>query len=164
MGTLFFFFFDVADAASPLSHVKKEEKKYVLLPSEMFHQRWQMLLSVIAAYNAFIIPYRIAFLFQQELDANGLLVVDILIDVLLVAHVIIASRTAYVEQGFFVCEPRLILKKYIRSGAILKDAIICFPLGTFNITVNTSNYVRLWCIILLTRLLIFSFVVVLLAS
>ena len=85
-------------------------------PHSSIRTRWDLVISIMLAYNAFTIPYRVCF--NDVLDTtNGLWYVDRLVDVCFLLDVCANFHTGFVRSsdGQVELEPGLVRNHYLKS-------------------------------------------------
>ena len=107
----------------------------MFLPNSSFHATWDLMSLFFAVYYAVSIPYRIAFVQEQEdltdqdlCRSFGWLGIDFAIDAFFVADLYLRARCfATIEQGTLVADHEAITSAYLSNGMAL-DAVSCLPL------------------------------------
>ena len=114
-------------------HVKNDRHKNytcqagVIHPFSTFRLRWDLLTLIMLAYNAFSIPFRIAFGDHKNPLSNPLFWFDMLFDLGFILDVVLNFFTSYFnEEGHLVTEKRAIAKKYIKCWFWI-DAVSSIP-------------------------------------
>ena len=94
--------------------------------------RWDLLVIVLAIYNAIMIPFEFAFS-PDYLETTGYQFADYFIDFLFFFDVVINFRTTYVNQktGLEVTNWLKIAVKYVFFGWFLVDILATIPFDLF---------------------------------
>jgi len=122
-----------------------DDDPWVVLPSAPWYRHCQVAVMLIIMYNCFMVPYRVSFLHYNGDDkAWSVLVIDILSDLYLICDLILAARVAYVEHGYYVCEPALIWRRYLRSH-FLVNLVSAIPLGKIACLCESSHWKFMMC-------------------
>lgn len=118
--------------------------------------RWDLIVIILAIYNAIMIPFEFAFT-PDYITTVYYEIADYMIDILFFLDVIINFRTTYVNQktGLEVTNWFKIAVKYIFFGRFLIDILATIPFDLLiNLMVSTkSNNFRLFGLLKLIRLL-----------
>jgi hypothetical protein len=85
---------------------------------------WDWLILLLVIYIAIYTPYAAAFLHLEHSDP--LVVVDLVVDTMFMADMLINFRTTYMHNGELIVDPRHIAVNYLRSWFLI-DAISAIP-------------------------------------
>ena len=112
--------------------------KYMLKGSGSFRSKWDFLIIVLAIYNSFSIPLKLAFN-PYVLNQNGFLALDATVDLVFMIDIIFTFRTTYLDpkMGEEVVDPLLIAAEYMsfsldkvfEGGSFYLDLISSLPLN-----------------------------------
>lgn len=94
-----------------------------LHPNSKFIRSWQVLIVFITIYNAFIIPFRIAF--KNKFDGIWI-VLDIIGDVILIIDILIRFNLGYIEYGEYIQDKKKIAQHY-RSRLFFRHFFASIP-------------------------------------
>jgi cyclic nucleotide gated channel beta 1 len=101
----------------------------VLDPQGKFYISWLFIVTLSFIYNAFVIPLRTSFPFQTEDNYKTWLVADVIADVIyLIDLLFIKHRTMYLYEGFWIRDPQLTRKNYMRKLQFRMDVLSLLPL------------------------------------
>ncbi len=106
-----------------MTQLKTRVKIPIFYPHSKLIRLWEVLIVSITIYNAFIVPFRIAFL--KRFDGIWILL-DLIGDSILIADIFLRFRLGYFERGEYIQDPKRIAKNY-RSGLFLRHLIVSFP-------------------------------------
>lgn len=132
----------------------------VLLPNSSFRKGWNSLIVALLLYTALVMPYRLAFMNDEEI---GWFVVERIVDGLFFLDVILTCFTAVEDlNGTLITDLRLVFGRYLRSWLLL-DLVACVPFsllgdesdspsGTHNSLVRLLRLPRLYRLLRITRL------------
>lgn len=95
---------------------------------------WDWLILLLVIYIAIYTPYVAAFLFLKQ--ADPLVVVDLAVDVMFMADMIINFRTTYLHNGEVIVDPRRIAVNYLR-GWFLIDTVSAIP---FDLVLSLAGF------------------------
>ena len=125
-----------------------ERGGYILDPDWKAMSYWYCVLLLVLAYNALVIPYRIAFS-HSSLRFGGAYAIDIGSDAVLLIEIFITFRRGYYEQSNKVMDPREIRRRYVRNltdlghPSLLRDVVSILPLDLLQIAFGMHGAWRL---------------------
>jgi len=96
----------------------------IILHYSPFKAAWDWLILLLVIYIAVSTPYVAAFLTIE--DDDPLFYVDLAVDVMFMADMIVNFRTSFVQHGELIVDARLIAVNYLR-GWFLIDAVSAIP-------------------------------------
>jgi len=119
-----------------LSEPERQIKK-IFLPHSVFRTLWDIMSAIFTIYYIIIIPYRIAFILDEEIyNILPWLSIDFFIDVFFIMDIILKYKYfSHFENGKIVKERERIKKHYFRNGMIL-DVASCLPIESFSLLVG----------------------------
>lgn len=107
---------------------------------------WDFSMILAMAFTAIVTPYQIAFLAPPLVltqGADALWVANRISDVFFFADVLIVCNTMYqeplVDGGMWVSRRSAIIKRYLKSGWLLIDAVSCFPYFIVGLIVEAAS-------------------------
>jgi len=92
-------------------------------PDSKFIRLWEVLIVCITIYNAFLVPFRIAF--QIRFDGTWILL-DLVGDAILIADIFLRFHLGYFDRGEYI-EDQKKIAQYYRSGLFRRHLIASFP-------------------------------------
>lgn len=96
----------------------------LVLPHAPWKITWDWIVIVLVLYNAYMVPFDIAF---NVCGGAGLLFVDIVVDLFFIADLILNLRTTYVDDaGMLVLDYERVRWHYLRSWFVV-DFLSAFP-------------------------------------
>jgi CRP-like cAMP-binding protein len=111
----------------------------VVLPTAQPKKLWDLIVMIILAFSAVLVPYRVAF-FETAEDLNNFgtwSIVEVVMDVLLMIDVVLSFFTAYEVDNTVVVDPRKIAWHYL-TGWFVIDFVASFPISLFLPSVGSS--------------------------
>ncbi|CAM9681517.1 unnamed protein product [Choristocarpus tenellus] len=125
-------------------------------PSFLFHPYdkrklvWDVWVAVLIVYSCVSIPFRIGF---EVEGSTGSLVVDVIVDIMFLADVVVATRTAYVsDDGQVVVDSCKIIGRYFRGWVLRLLRLVRLlklsrPIGAKEDNVGEFLHPSFWSII-----------------
>ena len=137
--------------------------KFIILHYSPFKAVWDWVILLLVLYTAVFTPYVAAFLLKEDEtrmilnkdsstrvknaesnQADPLVIVDLIVDIMFIADILINFRTTYVHNGEVVSDPQKIAINYVK-GWFLLDAIAAIPFdlllfGTGNSDVSIISF------------------------
>lgn len=109
----------------------------VLDPQGKFYILWLFVVTLSFLYNAFVIPLRSSFPFQNQQNQHVWLTMDMLADVIYAFDLMfIKHRKMYLFEGFWVKDRQLTRKNYMRKLQFKMDVASLLPLDWFYILLH----------------------------
>ena len=106
-----------------MTQIKNRVKIPIFYPDTKLIRLWEVLIVSITIYNAFLVPFRIAFLKRFD----GIWILLYLIgDSILIADIFLRFHLGYFEHGEYIEDPKRIAQHY-RSGLFIRHLIVSFP-------------------------------------
>ncbi len=134
----------VSEQTGPLPSVRVVPK-FIILHYSPFKAVWDWIILLLVLYTAVCTPYNAAFLLNQEETQNRLnqdsatrlqnaetnqpdplVIIDLVVDVMFIADILINFRTTYLQNGEVIADPQKIAKNYVK-GWFLIDAVAAIP-------------------------------------
>eukprot|EP01052_Picozoa_sp_SAG31_P001524 SAG31_NODE_51_length_30464_cov_16.835628_11_plen_571_part_00 len=137
--------------SGPYAEPVRVEYNFVANPEATWRQGWNSLMVIALGYLGLSVPYRLAF----DAPAKGFaLALNIAIELMLVADVVVQIRTAFHDQhsGSLNKNPRMIAQRYLKSWAIL-DIPSSTPFETVNVIFEVDSKLRLLQLVRIVQLL-----------
>ncbi|CAI5516374.1 unnamed protein product [Closterium sp. Naga37s-1] len=99
----------------------------LILPGNRFHWYWRLIVIVMALYSSLITPFEFAF-FRLKFPPLGLLIMDIVSNVIFLADIFITFRVAVKDHrtGSLIADRRRIAIRYLQAWFTL-DFLSCIP-------------------------------------
>ncbi|CAI7931633.1 unnamed protein product, partial [Closterium sp. NIES-54] len=99
----------------------------LILPGNRFHWYWRLIVIVMALYSSLITPFEFAF-FRLKFPPLGLLIMDIVSNVIFLADIFITFRVAVKDHrtGTLIADRRRIAIRYLQAWFTL-DFLSCIP-------------------------------------
>lgn len=126
----------------------QKSKIPTLHPDSKFIRLWQTLIVSAIIYNAFIVPFRIAF--RNRFDGIWI-ILDLTGDLILVADIFLRFHIGYFERGEYIQDPKKISRRY-RSRLLIRHLIGSFP-GDLIARIILPNSLFIIALLRLPRLL-----------
>ena len=140
----------------------KVSQQYVILHYSPFKAVWDWITLLLVVYTAFLTPYNTAFQLHEDQskaklnldsslrlhnarpsEADPLVIVDLIIDIMFLVDIIINFRTTYLLFGDVITDPQKIAVNYIK-GWFFVDALAAIPFDLLLFGTGTSNVSRDW--------------------
>ena len=119
---------------------------FIILPDDVFKERWELLITCLLLFTAMVTPYRIAFFQTDDLAWT---IVDYSTDVLFGIDIVVNFFSAFENANDELVHDRtLIAKSYLKSWFFI-DIISILPVSAF---IETTDYVSLARLARLPRL------------
>jgi hypothetical protein len=123
---------------------------------------WDWIVLFLVLYTAVFTPYFVAFILNEDeakmrlhrdsatrlqhaetIKTDPLVLIDLIVDLMFIADILINFRTTYVHSGEVIIDPHKIANNYIKGWFII-DCMAALPFdlllfGSGNSDVNTSN-------------------------
>lgn len=121
----------------------KKLSKFIFHPHETFRLRWDFLSILLIAYNAFVVPYEVAFYSGKDSYASGLerywsSIFDRLVDLFFIVDIIVNFFTAVELPNKQYYDLKSITLYYLRTWFLI-DCVAAFP---FNLIFTSSALYR----------------------
>lgn len=142
-----------ADRANALRSVPK----FIILHYSPFKAVWDWIVLLLVLYTAVFTPYVAAFLLREDdrrqrlnqdsstrirnaetNQADPLVIIDLIVDVMFIADILINFRTTYLHNGEVVTDPQKIAINYVK-GWFLIDAVAAIPFDLLLFGTGTSD-------------------------
>ncbi|KAI0231309.1 Potassium voltage-gated channel subfamily H member 7 [Lamellibrachia satsuma] len=130
---------------------------FIILHYSPFKAVWDWIVLLLVLYTAVFTPYGAAFLLNEDEmqakrnqdsstrlqnaetnQANYLVIIDLIVDVMFIADILINFRTTYIHNGEVVTDPQKIARNYLR-GWFLVDAVAAIPFDLLLFGTGTSD-------------------------
>ncbi len=131
-----------------MTKIKNRVKRPIFYPDTKLIRLWEVLIVSITIYNAFIVPFIIAFL--KRFDGIWILL-DLIGDSILIADIFLRFNLGYFERGEYIEDPKRIAQHY-RSGLFFRHLIVSFP-GDLIALILLPNSLFIIALLRLPRLL-----------
>ena len=131
--------------------------KFIILHYSPFKAVWDWIILLLVLYTAVFTPYMAAFQLNQEQSRNNLnknaetretvspeytpeplVIIDLIVDVMFIADILINFRTTFLHNGEVVIDPQKIAINYVK-GWFLIDAIAAIPFDLLLFGTGTSD-------------------------
>lgn len=137
---------------------------FIILHYSPFKAVWDWIILLLAVYTAVFTPYVVAFLLNEDavrsrlnLDpstrpsaaaadtqAYPLVVIDLVVDIMFIADILINFRTTYLDNGEVVTDPAKIAVTYVK-GWFVVDSVAAVPVDLLLFGTGTSD-VGIFCV------------------
>ena len=131
--------------------------KFIILHYSPFKAVWDWIILLLVVYTAVFTPYVAAFVLNEDErvakanqdastrsgsdDANApdpLVIIDLIVDVMFIADILINFRTTYLHNGEVITDPQKIAINYVK-GWFLIDAVAAIPFDLLLFGTGTSD-------------------------
>ncbi|XP_076438775.1 voltage-gated inwardly rectifying potassium channel KCNH6-like [Babylonia areolata] len=164
---------DAVVPVDPYASIKmqRDKTKWIILHYSPFKAVWDWVILLLVLYTAVFTPYSAAFLLTEEeirmelnkdahtrnQNAHGgradpLVIVDLIVDLMFIADILINFRTTYVENGEVVSDKHRIAINYVK-GWFLIDTIAAIPFDLLLFGSGTAETMKITGILKTARLL-----------
>ena len=147
----------VAEAVTVTRSYYRSVPSFIILHYSPFKAVWDWIVLLLVLYTAVFTPYGAAFLLNEDEvraklnqdsstrlqnaetnQANYLVIIDLIVDVMFIADILINFRTTYIHNGEVVTDPQKIARNYLR-GWFLVDAVAAIPFDLLLFGTGTSD-------------------------
>ena len=131
--------------------------KFIILHYSPFKAVWDWIILLLVLYTAVFTPYVAAFLLNEDETRNELnqdsstrlrnaetnqpdplVIIDLIVDVMFIADILINFRTTFLHSGEVVADPQKIAVNYVK-GWFLIDAVAAIPFDLLLFGTGTSD-------------------------
>ena len=131
--------------------------KFIILHYSPFKAVWDWIILLLVLYTAVFTPYVAAFLLNEDETRNELnqdsstrlqnaetnqpdplVIIDLIVDVMFIADILINFRTTFLHNGEVVADPQKIAVNYVK-GWFLIDAVAAIPFDLLLFGTGTSD-------------------------
>ncbi|CAH1788036.1 unnamed protein product, partial [Owenia fusiformis] len=145
--------------------------KCIILHYSPFKAVWDWMILLLVLYTAVFTPYVAAFLLNEDEarmklnqnsatrlqnaktnQADPLVIIDLIVDVMFIADILINFRTTYVANGEVESDPQKIAVNYVKSWFLI-DAIAAIPFDLLLFGSGTSDTMTITGVLKTARLL-----------
>ena len=149
-----------AEGASVRRNYKRSAPSFIILHYSPFKAVWDWIVLLLVLYTAVFTPYGAAFLLNEDEvrakrnqdsstreqsaetnQANYLVIIELIVDVMFIADILINFRTTYILSGEVVTDPQKIARNYLR-GWFFVDAVAAIPFDLLLFGTGTSDVSR----------------------
>ena len=146
-----------AEGAIIRRNYKRSAPSFIILHYSPFKAVWDWIVLLLVLYTAVFTPYGAAFLLNEDEvrakrnqdsstreqssemnQANYLVIIELIVDVMFIADILINFRTTYILNGEVVTDPQKIAKNYLR-GWFFVDAVAAIPFDLLLFGTGTSD-------------------------
>ncbi|CAI9728411.1 potassium voltage-gated channel subfamily H member 7-like isoform X2 [Octopus vulgaris] len=155
----------------PSKRQQSTQMKFIILHYSPFKAVWDWIILLLVLYTAVFTPYSAAFLLNEDeirmklnrdaatrlknaetSKADPLVIIDLLVDIMFIADILINFRTTFLQNGEVASDPQLIAKHYVK-GWFLIDAIAAIPFDLLLFGSGTSDTMTITGVLKTARLL-----------
>ncbi|CAL1537674.1 unnamed protein product [Lymnaea stagnalis] len=139
------------------SRMSRDRSKWIILHYSPFKAVWDWVILLLVLYTAVFTPYAAAFLLKEDeirmklnmapgsrntnadtIRIDPLVIVDLMVDLMFIADILINFRTTYVENGEVVSDQQKIAINYVKGWFVI-DAIAAIPFDLLLFGSGTSD-------------------------
>ncbi|KAK3795034.1 hypothetical protein RRG08_019799 [Elysia crispata] len=147
---------DHAMAVVP-SRMARDRSQWIILHYSPFKAVWDWVILLMVLYTAVFTPYAAAFLLKEDeirmklnmapgsrntnadtIFIDPLVIVDLMVDLMFIADILINFRTTYVENGEVISDQQKIAVNYIKGWFVI-DAFAAIPFDLLLFGSGTSD-------------------------
>ncbi|ELU16133.1 hypothetical protein CAPTEDRAFT_228010 [Capitella teleta] len=162
---------DGAEARGQLASRLRSVPKLIILHYSPFKAVWDWIVLLLVLYTAVFTPYTAAFLLNEDetraklnqdsgtrsknadfSNADPLVIIDLIVDVMFIADILINFRTTFLHNGEVVMDPHKIAINYLK-GWFLIDAVAAIPFDLLLFGTGTSDTMTVTGVLKTARLL-----------
>lgn len=142
---------------------RPEPAKFLILHYSPFKAVWDWIVLFLVLYTAVFTPYFVAFILNEDeakmrlhrdsatrlqhaetIKTDPLVIIDLIVDLMFIADILINFRTTYLHSGEVVMDPQKIAVNYIKGWFII-DCMAALPFdlllfGSGNSDVSSFNH------------------------
>ncbi|XP_059149754.1 potassium voltage-gated channel subfamily H member 7-like isoform X2 [Physella acuta] len=153
------------------SRMSRDRSKWIILHYSPFKAVWDWVILLLVLYTAVFTPYAAAFLLKEDeirmklnmapgsrntnadtIRIDPLVIVDLMVDLMFIADILINFRTTYVENGEVVSDQQKIAVNYVKGWFVI-DAIAAIPFDLLLFGSGTSDTMTVTGVLKTARLL-----------
>ncbi|XP_045199121.2 potassium voltage-gated channel subfamily H member 7-like [Mercenaria mercenaria] len=150
---------------------KRQQPEFIILHYSPFKAVWDWVVLILVLYTAVFTPYQTAFLLNEEdatmkrnrdsvtrtespesSTANPLVIIDLIVDLMFIADILINFRTTYLQNGEVVTNQKKIAINYVKGWFVI-DTIAAMPFDLLLFGSGTSDTMTIAGILKTARLL-----------
>ncbi|XP_013410242.1 potassium voltage-gated channel subfamily H member 7-like isoform X2 [Lingula anatina] len=150
---------------------QRSTRKCIILHYSPFKAVWDWIILLLVLYTAVFTPFTVAFLLNEDerkmqqnhapktrernagkSQAEPLVIIDLLVDIMFIADILINFRTTHVHNGEVVSDPQKIAKNYLKGWFII-DAVAAIPFDLLLFGSGTSDTMTITGVLKTARLL-----------
>ncbi|KAL4218255.1 Potassium voltage-gated channel subfamily H member 7 [Mactra antiquata] len=156
---------------SSASIERQSQPEFIILHYSPFKAVWDWVVLILVLYTAVFTPYQTAFLLNEEeatmtrnkhagtrtespesSHANPLVIIDLIVDLMFIADILINFRTTYLHNGEVVTDQKKIAINYVKGWFVI-DTIAAVPFDLLLFGSGTSDTMTIAGILKTARLL-----------
>ena len=115
-----------------------EEKKSVVLPTSRFKNLWDVLISILVAWTAVMLPIQLCYDNVPQTLPQGLIGFDVFTDIIFLADIILNFHVGYIDEALIVVDKTRIRRKYLQRWFFI-DAVGSFPGDTIFLIISAAQ-------------------------
>ncbi|XP_060563287.1 potassium voltage-gated channel subfamily H member 7-like [Ruditapes philippinarum] len=150
---------------------RRQQPEFTILHYSPFKAVWDWVVLILVLYTAVFTPYQTAFLLNEEdatmkrnrdavtrtespesSTANPLVIIDLIVDLMFIADILINFRTTYLHNGEVVTNQKKIAINYVKGWFVI-DTIAAVPFDLLLFGSGTSDTMTIAGILKTARLL-----------
>ncbi|OWF53455.1 Potassium voltage-gated channel subfamily H member 7 [Mizuhopecten yessoensis] len=155
----------------PPSKQHQQQTKFIILHYSPFKAVWDWIILFLVLYTAVLTPYVVCFLLNQDetrmklnrdaasrlqnaetSKADPLVLIDLIVDLMFIADILINFRTTYLHDGEVVVDPQKIAVNYVKGWFVI-DTIAAIPFDLLLFGSGNSDTMTITGVLKLARLL-----------
>ncbi|CAC5424198.1 KCNH7 [Mytilus coruscus] len=156
----------------PVSKMQRQQPaKFIILHYSPFKAVWDWIVLILVLYTAVFTPYVVAFLLNEDetrmrlnrnswtrsqsdenTKADPLVLIDLIVDLMFIADIVINFRTTYLHNGEVVIDAKKIAKNYVKGWFVI-DTIAAIPFDLLLFGSGNSQTMTIAGFLKLARLL-----------
>ena len=128
----------LGDASYLTETLTVEERRSVILPTSRFKNLWDVLISILVAWTAVMLPIQLCYDNVPQTLPQALIGFDVFTDIIFLADIILNFHVGYIDEALIVVDKTRIRRKYLQRWFFI-DAVGSFPGDTIFLIISAAQ-------------------------